>query len=321
MEPIKKQKKTKEEQDAFLLRLMKVLGIMSFITAAILLTLILIMRVDSFREKYDQYLLYIQDFEQKVASLSTNWLSVIVIFLLYLLRSLSAIYPFPALYIITAMVFSPVKSFLLNMACMTFVIAFRYFTGVQMGEGFWNDMLKKNRYIQAMFEVDARGNPVVLFALRFVPVFPFNTVSHLYGSMEYPFVKYVLISVAALVPRLISYSFIGKNIYDPLSSRFFVPLIFLFVLTGISFFVMHAVLKVGFRKNKQKEENAATEGADPAAELRPDENGSSLPAEGAALKAANETEHNIKTAEAEESAADNENKQKNKVPERSKQNE
>ena len=313
---IKKQEKTKEEKNAFLLKLMKVLGILSFITAAVLLTLILIMRLPRFSEKYQQYLMYLQDFEQKVASLSTNWLSIIVIFLLYLLRSLSAIYPFPVLYIITAMVFSPVKSFLLNVACMAFVIAFRYFTGVQMGEGFWNGILKKNPYISAMFEVDARGNPVVLFALRFVPIFPFNTVSHLYGSMEYPFVKYVLISVAALVPRLISYSFIGKNIYDPLNSKFFVPLIFLFVLTGISFFVMHGVLKVTFRHNKQSE--AAAEGADPAAQPRPAAEGGALPAEGEEA-----TETGGEGAAAADAAAQTENEiqEKTEVSERSQNDE
>ena len=278
MRQIKKQQKTNEERNAFLLKLMRALGILSFMTAGILLILLLMMQVDPIRNKYDQYIMYIQDFEDRVASLRTNWLSLIVIFLLYLLRSLSAIYPFPALYIITAMVFKPVESFLINIANMTFVIAFRYFTGVQMGEGFWNGVLKKNQYISAMFEVDARGNPLVLFALRFVPIFPFNTVSHLYGSFEYPFVKYVLISVAALVPRLISYSFIGKNVYNPLSSSFFVPLIFLSVITGISFFLMYGVLQVNFRRHRNKEA-LADAGADPAAVITPADGDSAVAAE------------------------------------------
>ena len=66
------------------------------------------------------------------------------------------------------MVFSPVNSFIINMGGMLFTVMFRYFTGVQMGEGFWNGVLKKNPYVNSLFEVDARGNPLVLFALRFV---------------------------------------------------------------------------------------------------------------------------------------------------------
>ena len=243
-----------------MLKLMTVLGVASFLTAAVLLTLILMMRVESVRARYDQYLVMLQRLEAEVTSLNNRWLIVVVILLLYLLRTLTAIYPYPVLYISTAMVFSPMHSFVINMAGMLFTIVFRYYTGVQMGEGFWNGVLKKNPSVSALFEVDARGNPLVLFALRFVPIFPFNTVSHLYGSFEYPFLKYVLISTAALVPRLISYSFIGKNVYDPLSSSFFVPLTFLFLLTGISFFMMRGVFSITFRRSRKL--NAKKAGAD-----------------------------------------------------------
>ena len=247
----KKHARKRGDREAFILKLMTVLGIGSFITAAVLLTLILMMRVESVRARYDQYLVMLQNLEAEVTSLNNHWLIVIVILLLYLLRTLTAIYPYPVLYISTAMVFSPVQSFIINMGGMLFTIVFRYYTGVQMGEGFWNGVLKKNPSVNALFEVDARGNPLVLFALRFVPIFPFNTVSHLYGSFEYPFVKYVLISTAALVPRLISYSFLGKNVYDPLSPSFFVPLTLLFLLTGVSFFVMRGVFSLTFRRSRK----------------------------------------------------------------------
>ncbi len=242
-----KRKKSTAERTAALLRLFQALGILSFIGAAALLTLVICMHIPSVRERYDQYLVMLARFEHQVASLNNRWLIVIVIFLLYLLRSLSAIYPYPAVHIMTAMVFSPVHSFLINFVGMAFTVAFRFFTGVQMGEGFWNNVLKKYPTTQALFRVDARHNPLVLFALRLVPVFPFNTVSHLYGSFEYPFVKYMLISMAALTPRLVSYSFIGNNVYDPLSSSFFVPLTFLLILTGISFFVIRGVFKLSLR--------------------------------------------------------------------------
>lgn len=247
-------KKSKANREAFILKLMTVLGIGSFITAAVLLTLVFILQIDKVRARYDQYLVMLQNFQGEVTSLNNPWLIVIVIFLLYLLRSLTAIYPYPILYICTAMVFSPVNSFIINMAGMLFTVAFRYFTGVQMGEGMWNAILKKYPTTSALFEVDGKGNPLVLFTLRFVPVVPCNTVSHLYGSFEYPFVKYLLISMGAMAPRLISYSFIGKNVYDPLSVTFFVPLTLLFVLTGVSFFLLRGMLAISFRSARKARE-------------------------------------------------------------------
>ena len=239
-------KKTAAERELALLKLFKALGILSFIGAAVLITLVVVMGIPSVRARYDQYLGMLQRFERQVAALNNRWLIVIVILLLYLLRSLSAIYPYAAVYIMTAMVFSPVNSFIINFAGMAFTVALRFFYGVQMGEGFWNNVLKKYPVTQALFRVDARHNPLVLFALRMVPIFPFNTVSHLYGSFEYPFVKYMLISMAALVPRLVSYSFIGNSVYDPLRASFFVPLTLLFILTGVSFFLVRGVFKLTF---------------------------------------------------------------------------
>ena len=257
---------TKENRDRFILRLLKFLGICSFIAAAVLIALVFVMRLDGFKTRYDQYLVMLAQLEQRVASLKNRWLTVLVILLLYVLRSLTPIYPFPVLYIMTAMVFSPVNSFIINMAGMAFNIAFRYYTGVEMGEGMWNKILHRHPNVDAMFDVDARGNPFILFAMRVVPIMPFSTISHLYGTFGYPLVKYMLISLLTIAPRLIPYSFIGNNVYDPLSSGFFVPLSVLFVITGISFFVGHFIFKkVAEKPTKESEDNPA-DAAPPATE-------------------------------------------------------
>lgn len=223
------------------------MGIMSFIGAAVLAVLFTLMRVGTVREKYDQYLVFLGDFEASVAALENKWLIIIVIFLLYILRSLSAVIPYAVIYITASMVFPPRQSFLINLVGMAFTAAFRYYTGIQMGEGYLNKVLKKNPIISRIFEVDGRGNPIVLFALRIVPLFPYNTVSQLYGTFEYPFLKYMIISVVSLFPRLISYSFIGNNVYDPLSTAFYLPLILLLIVTGLSFFFLRTVMLVTYK--------------------------------------------------------------------------
>ena len=241
-------------------RLLKALGITCFIGAAVLAVLFNVMRVNTVQEKYAQYLVFLSDFEASVASLENKWLIIIVIFLLFILRSLSAVIPYAIIYMTTAMVFPPRQSFLINLVGMVFTAAFRYYTGIQMGEGYLNKILKKNPIISRIFEVDGRGNPIVLLAIRIVPLFPYNTVSQLYGSFEYPFLKYMIISAAALLPRLVSYSFIGNNVYDPLSTAFYLPIILLLIVTGFSFFFLRAILLVTHkytqksRKEKQSDE-------------------------------------------------------------------
>ncbi len=252
----------RRDDPKFLIRLFRLLGVVSFITAAALLAIVIVMQIDSVQARYRQYLDIISNFENVVAALGNRWLIIIVIFLLYILRSLTPIYPYPALYIITAMVFPPMESLVIDTLGMAFTVAFRYYTGIQMGEGWMNAVLHRHPAINRAFTTEGKSDPWVLFALRFVPIFPFNTVSQLYGSFEYPFLKYFIISMVAYSYKLISYTFIGNNVYDPLSGRFYIPLIVLFVVSGISFFLMQAIMGLTFKfskKNKSATQKGNTE--------------------------------------------------------------
>ncbi len=241
----------RREDPKILIRLFRLFGVISFITAAALLAIVIVMQIDSVQEKYRQYLDIISNFENVVAALGSRWLIVIVIFLLYILRSLTPIYPYPAIFIITGMVFPARYALIIDAVGMAFTFAFRYYTGIQMGEGWMNKALHRHPAIDRAFTTEGKSDPWVLFALRFVPIFPINTVSQLYGAFEYPFLKYFIISMAAYSYKLISYTFIGNNVYDPLSGRFYIPLIVLFVISGISFFLMQAIMGLTFRFSKK----------------------------------------------------------------------
>ncbi len=244
----------KRDKKTSLIRLFRVLGVASFIAAAALLVIVIVMQIDKVQVRYQQYLDILRDFENEVAALGNRWLIIIVIFLLYILRSLTPIYPYPALYIITAMVFPARYALLIDLAGMAFTFAFRYYTGIQMGEGWMNKVLHRHPAINTAFTTEGKSDPWVLFALRYVPIFPLNTISQLYGAFEYPFWKYFIISMVSYVPKLISYTYIGNNVYDPLSVRFYIPLIVLLVLSGTSFFLMQAIMGLTFRFSKKNKE-------------------------------------------------------------------
>lgn len=237
----------KEHKHNTISRILKISSIACFIVAAILIVIMILLQIDSIRVKYDEYLYFLEDFENKVAALKSRWLILIVIFLLFLLRSLSMIYPYSIIYIITAMVFPPLESFLINLSGMAFTFSFRYYTGVEMGEGTINNVLKKYPYIMSSIEAGGKGNAIVVLALRMIPGVPINTISHLYGSIDYPFMRYLFLSAAAYVPRLISYSFVGNNVYDPFSAKFFIPLITLLIFTGICLIIFRWTLNIKYR--------------------------------------------------------------------------
>lgn len=217
-------------------------AIVSFAVAAILVVILMALQIDPIRQKYDEYLYILQDFEWRVAALKSRWLILIVIMLLFLLRSLSAMYPYPMIFIITAMVFPPIQSFVINMVGMAGTFAFRYYTGYEMGEGTINIALKKYPSVLEAMTADGKVNPIILLAFRMIPSVPINTLSHFYGSCGYSFPKFMLLSIASYVPKLISYSFIGNNVYDPFSAEFFVPIIVLCVFTAICLLVFRSFI-------------------------------------------------------------------------------
>jgi len=251
---LKKREKKKESPVA---RILSVLGIGSFILAGVLTVIAIIMSFDKVRMRYDQYLVIFQDLEQKIASLNSKWLILIVILLLFICRANSWIYPIPVIYIVSAMVFNPLNSFIINMFGTLMMCAFRYYTGMQMGEGMLSRLIKKNPDVSRIFEAGGKQNPATLFVLRLFPFFPFNSVSHIYGSFDFPFIKFMVISAAAMAPRLITYSFIGNNVYDPLSTKFSIPIVALLVLTGLSTFLMRDIMGIlpehRFRRKKKQE--------------------------------------------------------------------
>ena len=74
-------------RDRAIPKFLKAMGIISFIGAAVLAVLFNVMRVSTVQAKYEEYLIFLRDFEASVAALENKWLIIIVIFLLYILRS------------------------------------------------------------------------------------------------------------------------------------------------------------------------------------------------------------------------------------------
>ena len=239
----------KSNRERILLKLWRFGGVSCFIAAAVFIVIGVAMRFESVYDRYSQYLVALVELENKVAALQTRWLIIIVIFLLYLLRSLSMIYPYTIVYIISAMVFPPVESFIINMLGMAMTFALRYYTGIVMGEGYWNKVLKRHPTVNSVFETRGKGSPLLLFALRLVPFCPLNTLSHLYGTFEYPFLQYMLLSCIAITPRMITYSFIGYSVYDPLSSNFIIPMTVLLIFSGCASFFLLGVTGLTVKVN------------------------------------------------------------------------
>ncbi|HIT54173.1 MAG TPA: TVP38/TMEM64 family protein [Candidatus Fimivicinus intestinavium] len=223
-------------------RLLNLCACLLLIAAVALVVLTLLMHTPSVQKWYDQFQLTLVEFEQAVASIPYRWLIPIVIELLFLAKAWIPVIPLSAISVISGMVFSVPVAFVLNAGGIVLLMSARYLVGLHIGPSNIQKVLRRYPTVREILEEKGSFSPVLLFVFRLVPSFPINTISQLYGSMDYVYWKYILISLAGFAPKLLSYTFIGRNVYDPLSWSFILPIVILLVLSGLSVLLLNAFL-------------------------------------------------------------------------------
>lgn len=221
------------------------------IAAAALVVLTLLMNISSVQKWYAQFQLTLLEFERAVASIPYRWLIPFVIELLFLVKAWVPVIPASAIGVISGMVFSVPVAFVLNLGGVVILMSARYVVGMRIGPSNIQKVLRRYPAVREILEVKGALSPVLLFVFRLVPSFPINTISQLYGSMEYAYWKYILISLAGFAPKLLSYTFIGRNVYDPLSWRFILPIVLLLVLSGFSILLLNWSLGLVEQRRKR----------------------------------------------------------------------
>lgn len=230
----------KESKDTTARKLLLVAACACFIIAALLIAWSFISKINFLEEKYEEYIIWLSDLEYKVASIDNLWLLILVVMLLYFVKTAFPLYPVSIICVATAMVFPTPASFAINIAGMVLLFSVKYVMGTNTGGGNAQKLIRKSKIARKLIESEGSGNPWVLFIFRLIPSFPINSVSQLYGAMGFPFWKYILISLAGYMPKMAFYIIIGNNVSNPFSLKFSVPLILLSILSGIGFLLMRA---------------------------------------------------------------------------------
>lgn len=195
----------------------------------LLLALMQIEELSLWYETWQKQLLLL---EERVIAIENRWLIVGAVMALFTLKSFFPPITIPAICFISGMVLPWYFALIVNILGMALLMTIRYLWGRQFGGGRAIRLLRKNDIIRRIFEKKGTGNPYTLFIFRLIPCFPVNSISRLYGAMKFDFRKYIVISLLGFMFKLLSYTIIGQNVYNPLSPSFLLPMIILFALSG-----------------------------------------------------------------------------------------
>ena len=239
-------------------KLLNILACVLLILAVALLVLTFLMQINDVSSAYDEVLERLAEFEAAVASIPSKFL---VIFLIYIGKVLIPL-PITAVCVIAGMVFPTPIAVAVNFAGMTLLMTIKFYWGKHLGGGTIHKILTRYDNVRRMMESGKRSTDWILVLFRLVPYFPINSISQLYGALEYDYWKFILLSLLGFTPKIISYSMIGRHVYNPFSLAFMLPIVIIFTISGVSILAVNKFIDIVVNNKNKKTAESFSAGKD-----------------------------------------------------------
>ncbi len=221
----------------------KFFGTLLLVLAGILCALLAVMQIEELNRWYETWQQQLVQLEERVAGMGNRGLVVAVVMLLFTLKSVFPPITIPAICMISGMVLPWYFALLVNIVGVAWLMTIRYFWGKWFGGGHTFRLVRQSDIVRSLLESKGTGNPYLLFTFRLIPAFPVNSISRLYGAMQFPYRNYLFISLGGFMFKILSYTVIGRNVFNPLSASFLLPIILLCFFSGCVLMVLCYVLE------------------------------------------------------------------------------
>lgn len=221
--------------------IMNAAGFALLISAAAVSVVVYLLRYDQLWLWYKVYQEKLLEAGQFIQSLGISWKFVLAMLIVFLMRTFIPFLAVSAICVLTGAVLPSYWALIVNFLGIIVMMSIKYFEGMKFGSGNAWKIISKNERARKIIESSGKVNKALLFALRLIPGFPLGSVSRIYGSLRFPYWQFILLSAAGFAPKLLSYTFMGTNVFDPLSSAFLVPLMIALTISGASLLCVNLI--------------------------------------------------------------------------------
>lgn len=176
--------------------------------------------------------------------------SGLMVLVIYFVKGIVMVIPAAVVYISVGMAFEPWIAVILNTLGMIVELVASYFLGKFLSIDYIDNLMNEQRNGSKIVKKIQDNSRLAMFTLRFVPIFPVDIISLFYGSIKYPFWKYMGWSMLGIMPRVILFTILGKKIYDwfpDLSAKVIIYIILVILVISLA-----AGLITHFRKKHKK---------------------------------------------------------------------
>lgn len=133
---------------------------------------------------------------------------------IFALKGLTFVIPAMLIYVSVGMAFDLATALFISLCGIALEVTVTYWLGRALGGDYVKRLLLKAKGGDKILNMKNSGKFSSLFVIRLLPVFPIDFASLFFGSMKFPFIRYVLLSVLGIAPRVVAFTVLGDGIYE-----------------------------------------------------------------------------------------------------------
>lgn len=176
--------------------------------------------------------------------------AILVGIAIFFLKGLTFVIPAMLIYVSVGMAFDLGTALFISLCGIAVEVAVTYWLGRMLGGEYVNRLLKKAKGGDKLLNMQDKSKFSSLFVIRLLPVFPIDFASLFLGSIKLPFIKYMLVSVLGIAPRVIAFTLVGDRIYEIFPMDLLLKAVLVLVPVIAVVFIVMWVIK---QKKKKKE--------------------------------------------------------------------
>lgn len=223
-----------------------------FIVALVLSVLLRVFRHEMFLEWYSKYTDTLLSVELWMQTYGASIISVIFILLNYTVKCAIPWLPISCIIVGVGVIFEWYYAILIDVIGLFILFTIKFVWGRRFGGGNAGKIIGLFDNVHEFIDKNEIGSPLVLFILRLIPGVTVNAVSQLYGSTGLSYPKFMIVSLVGYAYKIVSYTVIGRNVFDPASADFIVPLMIFSVISGLILLAVSGLLKIKMIKKYEE---------------------------------------------------------------------
>lgn len=177
-------------------------------------------------------------------------LTVGLLLLLYMLKSLTIFFPLLILEMAAGYLFPAPAALIINFVGICIVLTIPYWIGRALGLRQVSKLTRKYPKLQAIMEKQNRHSIFLCFFLRVISCLPGDLVTMYFGATHTPFSHNLLGGALGILPGMILATFMGINIQHPSSPAFWIS-----AALSVGLAVLSTVLYYVYLKRQKGKEN------------------------------------------------------------------